>query len=100
MAKRVERLNLSVDDIFEIGRLYHSVGEVRSALNAYLEANRRGYKDKGLLYACIGSCYFSLREDSMARKYAEWALQFDPENDYVKQVWQDVQAIDGGKTGR
>ena len=98
MAKRAERLNPLVEDIFEIGRLYHYAGEVQSALSSYLEAAKRGYSDKGMLYACIASCYFSLRNDNLARKYAEWAMQSDPQNDYVKEIWQDVQTIGQDKS--
>jgi tetratricopeptide (TPR) repeat protein len=93
MAKRSERLQSSANDIYAIGTLYHNVDDFKSALNTYLKANRMGYTDKGQLYASIAACYISLGEQKMAHKYAQWAMQFDQENDYVKEVWQDVQKI-------
>ncbi|MHC4808083.1 MAG: tetratricopeptide repeat protein [Planctomycetota bacterium] len=70
MAKRAEKLNPSVDNIFEIGRLHHKIKQYQSALNAYQEANRRGYADKAILYASIAACYLSLGQASEALKYA------------------------------
>lgn len=88
MAKRAEKLDPSVEDVLEIGRLFHELGQFQSAVNAHLEANRRGYSDKALLYACIAACYLSLGQVSTARKYAQWAVRSNPEDDYVKKVWQ------------
>ena len=88
MAKRAEKLNPSVDNIFEIGQLCHELEEYQIALNAYQDANLRGYADKAILYASIAACYLSLEQASAARKYAEWAVQSNPENDYVKDIWQ------------
>lgn len=95
MAKRAEKLDPSVEDVFEIGRLYHELEQFQSAVNAYLEANRRGYSDKALLYSCIAACYLSLGQVSAARKYAQWAVRSNPENDYVKEVWQKCEELSG-----
>lgn len=88
MIKRAEKLNPTVRDFVEIGGSYKELGEFQNALNAYFEANRLGDEPKGPLYASIAVCYFSLGEKSLARKYAEWAIRSNPENDYVKKVWQ------------
>jgi tetratricopeptide (TPR) repeat protein len=95
MAKRAEKLNPTVEDFFLIGILYHKLEEFQTAINTYLIANRLGYKDKALLYAHIAACYLSLGDENIARKYAEWAIQFDPENDYVKEVWGECEEISG-----
>lgn len=95
MAKRAEKLNPTVEDFFLIGILYHKLEEFQTAINTYLIANRLSYKDKALLYAHIADCYLSLGDESIARKYVEWAIQFDPENDYVKEVWGECEKISG-----
>jgi len=91
MAKRAEKLNPSVENLFDIGGLYHELGEYEIAVNKYLQANRLGYEPKGPLYASIAASYLSLGEASMARKYAEWALRSNPENDYVKHIWREYE---------
>lgn len=91
MAKRAERLDPSVEDVYMIGYLYHDLEQFQSALNAYQEADRCGYADKALLYASIAACYLSLGQAGTARKYAEWAVRFNPEDDYAKEVWQIYQ---------
>jgi tetratricopeptide (TPR) repeat protein len=88
MAKRADNLGPSARDLSGIGRLYLEIDEFQSAINAYLEAERRGYEPKGPLYAAIAACYFALGDNKTGRKYAEWAVGFNPENDYVKEVWQ------------
>lgn len=88
MAKRVEKLTSSAHDISEIARLYYELDEFQSAINAYLDAERRGYEPKGRLYAAIAACSFALGDNSTGRKYAEWAVRFDPEDNWVKEVWQ------------
>jgi tetratricopeptide (TPR) repeat protein len=97
MAQRAKRLHPSVRDLVEIGRLYRQLGEFQLALNNYLDANRLGYEPKGPLYASIAACYFSLGEESTARHYAEWAVRFSPEDDYVKDVWEKCQGKNAGE---
>ena len=96
MAKRAEELASSVRDVFELGRLYHQSEEFQSAINKYLEAKKLGYENQGILYAAIASCYLALEDESSARKYAEWALRSNPENDYVKDVWSEYEERFGG----
>jgi tetratricopeptide (TPR) repeat protein len=91
MAKRAEKLNPSASDVFEVGRLYYELGEFEAALNSYLMADRLGDEPKGPLYASVAACYFSLGDENTGRKYAEWAVRRDPENDYVKKIWQQCQ---------
>jgi len=88
MAKRAEKLTSSAHDISEIARLYYELDEFQSAIDAYLDAERRGYEPKGRLYAAIAACSFALGDNSTGRKYAEWAVRFDPEDNWVKEVWQ------------
>ena len=88
MAKRAEKLDPSPCDLYHIGCLYFELNEFQSAISSYLEAERRGYEPKGPLYAAIASCSFALGDNSTGRKYAEWAVRFNPEDDYVKEVWQ------------
>jgi len=95
MAKRAEKLAPTVRDVVDIGRLYHELGQFQNALNAYLEANRLGDEPKGPLYAAIAACYFSLGEERLARKYAEWAVRSNPEDDYVKEVWKKCEERPG-----
>jgi len=88
MAKRAENLACSAHDLSEIGRLYYEVDEFQSAINVYLDAERRGYEPKGRLYAAIAACCFALGDNSTGRKYAERAVRFNPEDNWVKEVWQ------------
>jgi tetratricopeptide (TPR) repeat protein len=89
MAKRAEKLSPSVEDIFTIGTLYHALDDFQTAINTYLVANSQGYKDKALLYSHIAACYLSLGDAKPARKYVEWALKGDPENEYAKEIWHE-----------
>jgi tetratricopeptide (TPR) repeat protein len=91
MAKRAEKLNPSADDVSEIGWLYEALDEYELALGAYQKANRLGEEPKGVSYAAIARCYFGLGDENAARKYAEWAMQCNPENEYVKAIWQHCQ---------
>jgi tetratricopeptide (TPR) repeat protein len=93
MAKRAEKLTSSAHDISEIARLYYELDEFQSAINAYLDAERRGYEPKGRLYAPIAACYFGSGDNRTGRKYAEWAVRFNPEDDYVKEVWQTFEDL-------
>jgi tetratricopeptide (TPR) repeat protein len=96
MAKRAENLNPLVRDVFDIGWLYHELEEFQTAINKYLEANRLGYEDKALLYACIAACHLSLGQADPARNYLQWAEQCNPENEYVKEVMREYEKRFGG----
>lgn len=97
MSKRAEELASSATDFYELGLLYHDSEEFRAAINKYLEAKKFGYKDEGGLYASIADCYLSLGDKSQARKYAELAISSEPENYYVKEVWQKCQIGRGNR---
>lgn len=89
MAKRAEKLNPSVEENFTIGLLYHKLDEFQAAINKYLFANNLGYKYKADVYSYIAACYLSLGDAMPARKYAEWAMQCDPEHKYAKEIWHE-----------
>jgi tetratricopeptide (TPR) repeat protein len=88
MAKRAEKLDPSPDNLYDLGCLYFELNEFQCAINAYLEAERHGCEPKGRLCAAIASCSFALGDSATGRKYAEWAVRFNREDDYVKEVWQ------------
>jgi len=96
MAKRAEELQQSVDDLVEIGRLYHELEKFQSAINKYLEAEKLGYEEKWLLYAAISDCYLSLKDVSQARSYLEQAIRCNPEKEYVKEVRRKYEERFGG----
>jgi tetratricopeptide (TPR) repeat protein len=93
MAKRAENFGPSACDLSDIGRLYLELDEFQSAISAYLEADRLGHEPKGPLYAAIAACYFGSGDNRTGRKYAEWAVRFNPEDDYVKEVWQTFEDL-------
>jgi tetratricopeptide (TPR) repeat protein len=93
MAKRADNLGPSARDLSGIGRLYLEIDEFQSAIDAYLEADRLGHEPKGPLYAAIAACYFGSGDNRIGRKYAEWAVRFNPEDDYVKEVWQTFEDL-------
>lgn len=100
MAKRAEKLNpSSPEELFTIGLLYYDLDEYGMAINSYLKANKLGYKDKGFLYACIAACYLSMNQAVPARKYAQWAVGCNPENDYVNDVWHEYEERFGSTDG-
>ena len=96
MAKKAEEFQSSFSDIFEIGLLYHELEEFQTAINKYLEAKKLGCGDEGWLHAAISDGYLSLGDASAARKYVQLAMRSDPENDYVKEIWQEYQEKFGG----
>jgi len=93
MAKRAEKLDPSPDNLHDLGCLYFELNEFQSAISSYLEAERRGYDPKGPLYAAIASCYFALGDNKTGRKYAEWAVRSNPEDKWVKEVWQTSEEL-------
>jgi tetratricopeptide (TPR) repeat protein len=93
MAKKAEKLNPSIGELPEIGRIYLELGEFQFALEKYVEAKRLGYDEdkEGILDAAIAECYISLGDATEAHKYIQFALQLDPKNEYVKEIWHDYQ---------
>ena len=91
LAKRAERLNPEPEDIFYIGDLYHQLREYDCAIAAYLRAINLGSTNKALLFAGLAACYISLGELAEAKKYGEWALRCDPDDDYVREVWEEYE---------
>jgi tetratricopeptide (TPR) repeat protein len=97
MAKKLEELHpSSAEEVADIARFYHELGEFQAAIDKYLEAKKLGFNEESLLYAAIADCYISLGEGNQARKYMELALKHDPENDYVKEVWGEYKEKFGG----
>lgn len=99
MAKKAEQLNPSSKDAFEIGCVYHMVGDFQAAVSAYLRADSLGYGEKAKLHAAVAACYKQLGQDNQARQFAESALKCDPEDEYVKAIWQGVMGV-AGETGK
>ena len=91
MAKRAEKLNPSIGELYDIGTVYHELCEFQSAINKYLEAKRLGYDEdkEGLLNAAIADCYISLGDSTEAQKYIQCAMRRYPENEYVKEIWHE-----------
>jgi tetratricopeptide (TPR) repeat protein len=90
LAQKVEGLNPSAENVFDIGRIYHMLGEFRTALSTYLQADSLGYGKKGRLYASIAACYQELGETDQAQRFAESAVECDPGDDYVKTISQAI----------
>lgn len=88
LAKRAERLRSTAEDARGMARLYFELEEFQLAIGAYLAADRLRCQPKGPLYAGIAACYFSLGENETGRKYLDWAMQHNPEHEYVKDVYQ------------
>jgi tetratricopeptide (TPR) repeat protein len=88
LANRARELVHSADDFFEVGRLYHELGSIESALSMYLEADKLGHRHKGFLYACIGACYLSLDQLELAKRYINLASNADPDDEYIAEVLQ------------
>ncbi len=90
MVQEVEKLNPTSRDYADIGRLYFVMEEFQLALDAYLKAEQLRDEPKGPIYAAIAACYSSMGEEGLAKKYIQWALQFNPENDYVQEIWKEL----------
>jgi tetratricopeptide (TPR) repeat protein len=95
LAKRAEKLAASALDYLEIGRLYHELQEFQAAADAYLNADRLGYENKGRLYASLAVCYAWLGDKETGRKYLQWAIKRDPEDEYVKSVFENTRSLVG-----
>ncbi len=89
LAKRAERLDPTADESVQIGYLYQELGDFSSAIRMYHRANDLGHAAKGQVFASIAACYISQGQMGTAKKYVEWALRFKPDDDYVKEVWQE-----------
>jgi tetratricopeptide (TPR) repeat protein len=87
MGEKAEKSAKSPRDFFDVGRLYHELEHYDAAIDVYIRADRSGYREKGSLYAGIGACHLSLGHVVEARKWSELAVQFDPDNEYVQEVW-------------
>ena len=93
MAKKAEELHPSAEETFDLARLYQELREFNTSIDNYLQAKKLGYEELGPLYAAVADCHLSLGDAVLGQKYAKRALRCDPENDYVKEVWQKY----GGK---
>ncbi len=90
MVEEAEQFNPTNRDYSEIGSLYFEMDEFQSALDAYFKADELGDEPKGSTYAAIASCYASIGDDVLAKKYIQWARQLNPENDYVQEIWKEL----------
>ncbi|MHC4675990.1 MAG: tetratricopeptide repeat protein [Planctomycetota bacterium] len=89
LVQQAEELNPSDgDEFFEMGRVYHSLSEYSKALEFYFKAEKVGYKDKGDLYSAIASCYLGSGDYTNALRFAERAVEIDPDNGYAREVLQ------------
>jgi tetratricopeptide (TPR) repeat protein len=97
MIAKAEQLDPSPFEMHNIGSMYHNLEYYEKALDKYLEVEKLGCdKDKkGWLNAAIADCYITLDDASVAKKYIELAIQCDPNDDYVKEVWHEYQEIFG-----
>jgi len=88
--KRAERLKPETMEVHQIARLYHDLGEFNEAIAAYHIAWNHGYEPKGVLFAGISACYHCIGDRVAAKRYAKWALRHDPDEEYVKKIWDEV----------
>jgi tetratricopeptide (TPR) repeat protein len=87
LVQQAEELNPSdSDELFEMGRVYQDLSEYSKALEFYFKAEKVGYKDKGDLYSAIASCYLGSGDDTNALRFAERAVEIDPDNGYAREV--------------
>ena len=96
MVEKAERSAKSPRDFFDVARLYHELEQYGAAIDVYIRADKSGYQKKGALYAGIAACHLSLGHVVEARKWSELAVQFDPDDEYVQEVWH---ACDEGRSG-
>ena len=87
MVKKAEELHPTAHNVEEIARLYAEAGEVRMALDRYLEAERAGKEANGPLYANIAACHFELGNTREGCTYLEQAHRCNPDHTYVKEMW-------------
>jgi len=89
LVQQAEELNPSDgDEFFEMGRVYHDLSEYSKALEFYFKAENVGYKDKGDLYSAIAGCYLGSGDYTNALRFAERAVEIDPDNGYAREVLQ------------
>jgi len=84
LAARARELATTAEDSLELARLYENMDMFEDALNAYLEADRLGLKDKEMLYIYIGDCHVSLGDGREATRYLKKAIKLGLNNDYTK----------------
>jgi tetratricopeptide (TPR) repeat protein len=97
MAKRAERLDLSADDSYDLGRLYLELGDSRTAIAHFLRAAELGFGDIGMLHAILACCYANIGEVEAIRNHAEIAMQCAPEDERVVHLLQGWEGW--GKSG-
>jgi len=86
MLSNARQLEPSPAEMYYIGRLYQFLGFLQEALDAYLNAERMGYDDRGNLYGNIASCYLHLQNFDKATQYASKAIKINFYDDYAKDV--------------
>jgi tetratricopeptide (TPR) repeat protein len=83
---KAKQLEPSPLEMYYIGRQYHFMQFFDKALDVYIEAERMGYGDKGLLYCSIACCYYWLEDYGAAIQYATETLVINPDDEDAKDV--------------
>ena len=96
MVKKAEELQTRADQLVEIASVYAEVGQYQTALDKYLCANQLGDEPKAPLYAGIAACYFALGDTNAGCRYIKDALSLQPDNPYVREIWEAHRAVCGG----
>lgn len=96
LAKDAERLAHSDVEFFRLGCLYHELEEQQSAIEAYLQADRLDYEEKGLVYAAVAACYFEMYDNVAAKRYLAIALEHSPDDEYVRSMRTRIEQGDEG----
>jgi tetratricopeptide (TPR) repeat protein len=92
LSKAIE-LKPSHVEMYNIARIYHFIENYEKAINYYLECEKLGYQYPNNLYGSIANCYFALKDEEAAIKYARKALGLDFNDDYVKDMLLDYVII-------
>jgi tetratricopeptide (TPR) repeat protein len=97
LAKDAGRFAHSALELHKVACLYHALGELQSAIEAYLEADRLGYEEKGVTYAAVATCYFQRKDYPTGNKYLAIAIEHSPEDEYVRSVKALAESEEGDR---
>jgi tetratricopeptide (TPR) repeat protein len=87
MARKAEEGHPTAHDVEQIAWLYGEIGDIKTALNRYLEADRLGREPKGPLYARIAACQFELGNIREGCECLDRARHSSPDSITVKKIW-------------
>jgi tetratricopeptide (TPR) repeat protein len=85
------RPHADADDLCQLGKLCCTLNDFPAAIEAYLAADKLGWRGKAALYAAVAHCYLSLHNVQKAHEYMDRALALDGEDEFVKDIWQEYQ---------